>query len=424
MTKERPKLTVCCYGFDKLGFNLPGSPFECGAFTLRFLGYRSDHLLESADAFVFPSGIFEEISWDDDFLGDRTQTLRHDISRLASVQKQHLNGFNRGAWTVFLLGAVNNGRDEQWRDTDLAKCWLNAFASNVHYHEPNAFVTCKADEFGPFLERFGVSRTGFWVKNAHGTSTVIAIAGDETSVAFEDSGRFFFLPYFSTKLGRDDVIAACRLTVEAVLAYKRKHDIYLPSWVSELRFAAEERIQKDRGRLEEEILRLGDEARHWERRKSVLCTSGGNLHRIVVEILRDFFGLNLKSREKYVEDAVIYGDSEEVRFVVEVKGVNGGVRREHINQVDSHRERLKIDSSIPGLLIINDFMDVDGLEIRKAKPFDQNHRSHAERLNVKILRAVTLFEMMIELEGRELTQRRVEFLDRCEKAAAFVSPSA
>jgi hypothetical protein len=88
-------------------------------------------------------------------------------------------------------------------------------------------------------------------------------------------------------------------------------------------------------------------------------------------------------------------------FVVEIKGVSGGLKRDHVNQVDSHRERLHISPDVPGLLIINDFSDIDGLDMRKARTFDPLHLGHAEKLNIKILRTTTLFEIIRALEDEK-----------------------
>jgi hypothetical protein len=206
--------------------------------------------------------------------------------------------------------------------------------------------------------------------------------------------------------------------VEGVLEYKRKHDIFLPAWLTAIEFNSESRVKLEIQKIEGHLLRLNEDLGKWEKYKGILCTSGSNLNVIIVEILRDFFGLKIRSEEQYVDDAVIYDEKGEPVFVIEVKGVNGGIKRDHINQVDSHRERLSLNSNIPGLLIINDFMDVEGFEQRKAKTFDAQNLTHAQNLNVKVLRAVTLFEMMLALEDQ--TDRKDRFLAACNATAPLV----
>ena len=89
----------------------------------------------------------------------------------------------------------------------------------------------------------------------------------------------------------------------------------------------------------------------------------------------------------------------------EIKGINGGLKREHINQVDSHRERLGLPTEIPGLLILNDFSDINGLQERKAKRFDQVHLGHADKLNIRILRTTTLLEIVVALRRKGIVGR-------------------
>jgi hypothetical protein len=138
---------------------------------------------------------------------------------------------------------------------------------------------------------------------------------------------------------------------------------------------------------------------------------------VVVEILRDYFGLDLHSKEEFIEDAIIY-EGDKPLFVVEIKGVNAGLKRDHVNQVDSHRERLGISSEIPGLLVINDFSDINGLAERKVKAFDALHVNHAEKLNIKILRTTTLFEIARMLEAE--SDRGQKLIQFCSNAKPMV----
>ena len=209
------------------------------------------------------------------------------------------------------------------------------------------------------------------------------------------------------------------LVVRAIIDYKKKNDIYLPGWVSEIGFKIEATFEAEITKAKETIIRLNGEAKHWRDYKGVLCTSGHTLNTIVVSILRTFFGFDLKSEERYIEDALIFGRDGKTIYVVEIKGVNGGVKRENVNQVDSHRERLKVSDTVPGLLIINDFMSVEDFEQRKKKQFDQEILAHARKTNVKILRTTTLIDMMLKYE--DSSNRKDEFLRLAQKADPLLS---
>lgn len=415
MSKKKP--TVYAFGFDKAGFATPGSSREEDGFILRFVGYKEDRSLEEADGLVIPSGIFEEVSYVRDYWGKGEWFIKSDTGPLATREKQFINATERGVWTVFLLGGLHNGSPRDYRETDLAKKMLNAIAESVQVRKPEPSVTCKADEFRKYLDAFGVAQTTFWVSDRRLPTKVIAEAKNQT-VGIESKGQSFFLPFFTEKRDEAEVSKALLLVVASVLEYKRKHEIYLPAWVKALQFKSETRIRTESQLVRATLTKLTEEAERWERYKAVLCTSGQNLNAVTTEILRDFFGLNLKSEEKYVEDALVYSPTGEVKYVVEIKGVNGGIKRENINQIDSHRERLGITSSTPGLLIVNDFMDVEDFDVRKAKTFDPNNLTHASSASVKVLRAVTLIEWMFNLE--EGGDRQAAFFEMCDKASPLV----
>jgi hypothetical protein len=189
--------------------------------------------------------------------------------------------------------------------------------------------------------------------------------------------------------------------------------------VESIRFQAEARIAEEIASSEQRVIQLREEARLWRSYKGILSASGPSLNEAVVIVLRSFFGLNLKSEETYVEDAIVYKSDGSSAFVVEIKGVNGGIKRDNVNQVDSHRERLQIGHEIPGLLIINDFCDTQDFDERKRKQIDKNHLSLAKAQNVKILRTTTLMELMLATEDR--ADRGSVFLRQCKAGEPVVS---
>jgi hypothetical protein len=204
---------------------------------------------------------------------------------------------------------------------------------------------------------------------------------------------------------------------EAILEYKQRNDLHLPGWVEAIEFQTESVLRNDVKKLEEEIIQRREELSKWRRYKGILSASGNALNGLVVEILREYFKLDLHSQEEFIEDAIIYAGDKPL-FVVEIKGVNGGLKRDHVNQVDSHRERLGFAPEVPGLLVINDFSDIDGLAERKAKTFDALHVNHAEKLNIKILRTTTFLEIVRRLESE--TDRGQKLIQLCLHAKPMV----
>jgi len=117
--------------------------------------------------------------------------------------------------------------------------------------------------------------------------------------------------------------------------------------VDDVKFKRETVIEANLVELKSTISKLEEEELLLKRHKGVLVASGRSLNEIVVNILRSYFGLDLKSEEAYIEDAIIY-ESSAIKFVVEIKGENGSLKREHIHQVDNHRERRNMDDSVMG----------------------------------------------------------------------------
>jgi hypothetical protein len=318
-----------------------------------------------------------------------------------------------------MLAGVDNGEGARYKDTDLAKKFGNFAFGSVEKCDPNPHLKCKADEFREYVRQFGIARTVLSRPRFQGKTRILATATDEQSIyAAEIAGRLFFLPLKESQSLWRELPQLLTTTISSILAYKRRNEVYLPDWVEVLRFKREDQVAERITTLRMAIADLMEEARRWERYKTILVASGKVLNEAVVEVFRSFFALNLKSDEAYIEDAIIYDSKQKPIFVVEIKGVNAGIKREHINQVDSHRERLDMPPEIPGLLVINDFADTDGIDERKAKQIDPNHLKHAIQHNVKILRTTTLFEFMRAVE--ELSDRGNIFLRQCSVANPFV----
>jgi hypothetical protein len=129
--------------------------------------------------------------------------------------------------------------------------------------------------------------------------------------------------------------------------------------------------------------------------KAILTTSGDNLHDLLAEILDDFFGLNVDATDEGKEDIkILDDDAQKPIILLEVKGTNKGVKREHINQLDSHRERSDLSSDVLGVLLINNEMGVEGIDKRKETTVADQQIKHAQKQNVLIVRTVDFLLLM------------------------------
>lgn len=172
----------------------------------------------------------------------------------------------------------------------------------------------------------------------------------------------------------------------------------LPKWLDNRKFKAEDLITNEIDKLQNELAMLKDKYEKLKKYKAILTTSGDKLRLLLGEILENYFGLCIDMEDTGVEDLKIIEPSGDIKYFVEVKGTNKGLKREHVNQLDSHRERAGISYKTKGILFINQNMKTDGYELREKCDFDQEQIEKAISSNVVIVRAIDLFNLMIDIE--------------------------
>ena len=128
--------------------------------------------------------------------------------------------------------------------------------------------------------------------------------------------------------------------------------------------------------------------------KKALILSGEVLVDSVINIFEKGFKFSLDTKDESREDLKILDDVGKPIVFVEVKGTNTSVKREHINQCDSHREQAGLPLNFPSILVIN-------THIRKARSIDEKDQElaieqvkHAVKNNVLILRTLDLLRLL------------------------------
>jgi hypothetical protein len=412
--------SILAYGFDAFGFQIPSASLDLGeGRKLIYVSCHTDRNLADSDGVIMPSGLFESEHNPKSYMSRRSFIA--DEHHLAVREKQIFQLFEKNGWVAFLVGEIENGSSYEWSRTDLAKRVLNDAFGLVVNHDPNPHITCKVDEFRAYLDSYGINRTTFTKPKTNARLKVIATNGGV--VAGQVFGRVFFLPLPHLKGNSQELERAVQMCAIAVSAYRERNEIFLPGWVAALKFQAEVTLQHEEEAIERRLLEIREQRRELERHKAILSASGEQLRQQVLDVLREYFGLNVTGDDNNVEDAVIR-DGEHALYVVEVKGVRGGLKREHLNQIDSHRERLSLTADTAGLLIVNDFMEIEGLEQRSAKQFDAQHLKHAVDLNIRILRTTTLFELMLDIEHLQIQERAGRFLSACSEAQPLLKHPA
>lgn len=417
ISSKPEKLRVVAYGFDALGFQVPAKPVAVGDNAqVDFLPFESNAALDSVDAAIIPQGIFEKIEYRNSYMGTHTD-VQVRKSLLQEREKQVFNLIQEGKWVCFLVGPIVDSVPEGWDtrdidDTDLCKRLLNALEITKHRRQTIDGLTIfntESDEFKAYLRDYGIANTVFELPyNREKQFRIIARSGS-AAVGIEWGNQVFFLPFHTTK--RDVVTLNLVATgvSGAVLDYRQKKIAEVPPWLDEFKFATEETLSSEIESLHKQIADREGQLQILRDYKAILSTSGDILKDRVVGILRSFFGLKVDAPEEYREDAKIIDDDGDDLAFLEIKGTKAGIKREHLNQVDSHRERAGLPPSIPGVLIINNEMAVSGIKERSETTVPKEQIDHAKKLNVLIIRTIDLLFLIRQFENRP--DKKEKFLE-------------
>lgn len=414
--RDSRKETIFAYGFDLLGFDVPTDPVRTsGGPTIAFVNSTDARTLERSDGVIIPQGIFEEIELAEAYSG-MVASVKVQEDLLLEKEREVLNLLREDKWVCFLVQEVIDRVPHGYRsprpilDTDLCKRFLNKFHIRRNSMAGLAALEATDNAFSPYVREYGAARTVFWIQQQGDFEIRPIVRSGDSLVGIEVDGKVFFLPFHITKRDGDTAISIATTVCEAIDDYRQKHRIWIPEWLDTFQFKCEPELRLTADSYRNKLDGVERELRQWKRYKAVLTTSGDILRDIVAEILQDFFGFHVEAIEEWKEDLKIVDDNSEPLGLVEVKGTKGGIRREYINQVDSHRDRNNLDSRVPGVLIINNEMGVSGSEKRLATTVPSEHIKHARGLNILIVRTIDLLFVMPQLEGEEQSERRPKFL--------------
>jgi len=416
---------VYAYGFDKLGFKLPRQPLQIdGHIIVEFIAFEdTSQPIDAGIGAIIPQGIFEDIRYDN----AQHRIIREDeiwVRRelLAAKELQAVNLVQSGRWLAVLVDrVVDEISTQSCNDTDVCKRLLNRYAVQRTPTKDRSPLTHKRSEFEEYIKTYGVSRTMFRLDDSNDSDAVVLSTAGEEIVGMEFDRNCFFLPFHTDKHTARGAEALAATIVRAVESYRSKEILSLPSWLDDFVFEGE---NKDRARvesLEADLLLASRDFEKWSRFKGVLVSSGEILRGIVADILEQFFGLRVDRTDVCREDGRILDADGEVLAVLETKGVSGGIKRAHVNSLDTNRERSNLDASIPGLLIVNNAMNLRGLEERKATTVHPEILNHAAKLNIAVLRSVDLLVLMRHMEGIE--NRGERFLEMLRSSKGQFAPS-
>jgi hypothetical protein len=372
--KQRAQLPkIFAYGFEQIGLEIPKADIlvEKDKAIVKFVSMGESTSLDEAEGVVIPSGIFEKFEQQPNY-PYYIEDVRCKTDLMLQREREIVNLLQNGGWVCFLVRKiVDTARNEYAGDkdcstTDLTKKFMNSFGIRRKPFNGSAAVFSKNDEFNKYIGRWGVAKTILQYTSANGDYKILATVGDN-QVGLEFSGSIFFLPFHTTRSDASEAEALLSELSRSVIDYLQKRRIEIPEWVNEFSFERENFLRAELDELNEKRATLKKELSTWHKWKGILVQSGEILKETVVTILTKFFELRITDVEDFREDALIRDNNDNIMAVIEIKGTKGGVKRTHINQIDSHRERNELDPSIPGILIINDYMGSEGISNRLQK---------------------------------------------------------
>lgn len=384
MKKER----IIVYGFDKLGYNLPENPIEKGNYIYEILNSTElEGSWEKASGLIILSNTFENLYRDN--YGYLRATYKQNV--LSVIENHFYNLIGKGSWVCFLLvdDLIKRTEDGDIRKFDLSKKIISQLGLDWENKDStDPVLSWKFDEFKNYIKKYGIRKTDF--KNVNYNNDITILSGDSNVfTAFEAYKKLFFLPFQPTST-KDEVVAdVSTILTNSITSYLLKTSTVLPEWTNEFQLKKEISLIDEINITNQKLSLDQDKLKAIREYKLLLTTSGENLREIGIKVLQDEFGYEIDPLDSGWEDAKIMNGDEVLAFV-EFKGTNKGIKREYINQVDSHRERNNFDSNYPAMLIINTKMKSSSIQEKTDETIAKEHIVHASRMNVTIIRTVDL----------------------------------
>lgn len=424
--KERKLPRVIVYGFDAVGYDTPDVAEVLGnEVQIEFASLHEQIDTTRLEGLIFPQGAFERIELGGFGMYNRTSQVSVAEEALLETELLATNLLAEGKWVCSLIsGVIIDQVPEQGvmlrsiKSTDLCKRLMNTYGVERRQIDPLPVEPCAAPEFSRYFKLAGMAKMMIVAGGAE-CQVIGRAVGYDLPAAVAIENKLFFLPLHMS--GRDGALAGvCREVTSAIRAYRARMTEDPPEWAEEFRFLREAELDAEREALSRRAVELGAEHAQWRRYKTILTRTGSPLVAQVNKILREFFGLRVDDTDQGKEDSKIVDERGNALALLEIKGVKGGVKREHINQVDSHRERSGLSPEKPGLLVINTGLELTDIRRRLAATLAGEQVQYAKKSNVLIIRTIDLLHLMRQLEPISLADRAERFMEHARAGGGWL----
>lgn len=389
-----PRIAV--YGLEKVGLTAVSGEHSTATHTLVFETYRTGSEFGEYDGVLLFQGIFERFERQSIPYWESWLEVDCDREMLDRREKEVTSLLAKGGFACIVLCEpfIDEDRHSSFKRTDLAKRLLNRerlhrFSLGGRYTE----IRAVAGEFQRFLAAYGAACSTFtWQKDDLDVRPIAKWRTD--TVGFSMGNRLFFVPALVPPNDAEKVLQYFHLLAEATLARRERARQEVPPWADTYVFPEEQAL---RAQLKDQTERIAmTEARLGQLGtfKLALVHDGDVLAEDVRSVLTRGLELRVSLEEDFREDLRIFDDQGGLAALVEVKGTSGGVKREFVNQAESHRERAGVVGQFPSVLIVNTGIKVASSLAAKDLDVAPEQAEHGRRLGVLVLRTLDLLGLV------------------------------
>jgi len=414
--EHKPKILV--YGIDKVGCTVPKEDIETKTCKLHFEPFLTKEKFQDYAGVILFQGIFEEHIAHEDTFGSPYTVIDCYEDELQRRKKQYdLLMEKKGFACVILIKHFHMGREQEI--TDLSTWALNYDSFyKENYGNQITSLAARRNEFESFIDHFGAAHTRFTShNNALDIKVICAYSDDMTGMIF--GGREFFVP--SLKPEKHELEEYFKVLSDAVISTHKKLSEEIPAWADEYRFEEEKRFLEEKKDLLKHMDKIDENLLRFKGYKKVICFSDELLRENVSKLFSEGMGFKINNKDELKEDFKIIDEKSEPLVLVEVKGTNKGVKREHVNQADSHRERAGLGENFPSSLVINTHIKASNSIQDKYQEIAKEQIVHAAKMNILVMRTIDLLNMLYLKEKKIVTTEN--FLNILKKENGWLKVS-
>lgn len=401
---------ILVYGIEKKGLSLPDA-ITARNYSLSFEKFKTPSRFNDFDGVILFKGTFENFKWE---TGGYESYLKHtcDNDELDKRKKEAALLLEQGGFICFLLDDEFTDREDgrNFEGSDLTKFHLNY--SNFYRKNFGVRIThlnIKSDEFRSFLKVYGAANSYFDNYSSHIDLRVLAEASGRCTGMIINRNNYF-VPTLVPDNRPEILKEYFTLLSEGLTSSYNKLQILLPDWIKGFSFDEEAGLKEEEDKIRARLQQLKERTDKLDQFKSILALTGDDLAESVIRLFSEGFGITVDGKDELREDFKLLNLASEAFCLCEVKGTNKGVKREHINQADSHRERSGYDDSFPSLLLINTHIKNARSILEKDQEIADEQIRHATNMNILMLRTIDLLGMLHMFRTGKLNRQELEKL--------------